>query len=95
MYLNCKEVNRLVSHRLDRELSLLERAKVGMHLAICFLCRRFVRQIDTMRRLTESAGAGDSVKLLADGVLVQESLSPDAKARLQALLAGQNPPDAV
>ena len=50
----CKEVARLVSESLDRDLSGPERLKLRMHFLMCVLCRRFARQVrfvrDTLRR---------------------------------------------
>ncbi len=50
----CKEVTRLVSESLDRDLSGPERLKLRMHFLMCVLCRRFARQVrfvrDTLRR---------------------------------------------
>jgi predicted anti-sigma-YlaC factor YlaD len=52
----CKEVHRLTSEGLDRELSLVERARMQMHLLVCDACRSFTDQMqlirNAMRRLT-------------------------------------------
>ena len=79
----CDEVTRLISAGLDRELSLRERVRLRLHLAICLWCVRYARQI----RLIHAAlrrFAGPEMEPLAEG----EQLSPKARARLQALLAG-------
>jgi hypothetical protein len=51
----CKEVHRLTSERLDRKLSMVERARVRMHLLVCIGCRNFDGQMrlikGAMRRL--------------------------------------------
>lgn len=46
----CREVHRLTSERMDRELSLLERARVGVHLVVCHACRNFNQQMALLRR---------------------------------------------
>lgn len=46
----CKEVHRLTSEGLDRELSLVERARVRMHLLVCVACRNFDGQMQLLRR---------------------------------------------
>jgi predicted anti-sigma-YlaC factor YlaD len=52
----CKEVHRLTSERLDRELSIVERVRVRLHLLLCIGCRNFDRQMrlirDAMRRFS-------------------------------------------
>jgi predicted anti-sigma-YlaC factor YlaD len=46
----CKEVHRLTSEGLDRELSAMERARVRMHLVVCKACRTFDGQMQLLRR---------------------------------------------
>jgi predicted anti-sigma-YlaC factor YlaD len=46
----CKEVHRLVSEQLDRELSLLERTRLRMHLLVCDACSTFNDQMALLRR---------------------------------------------
>lgn len=46
----CKEVHRLVSEAMDRELSLGERARVRLHLLVCGACTRFNGQMALLRR---------------------------------------------
>jgi predicted anti-sigma-YlaC factor YlaD len=46
----CKEVHRLTSEGLDRELSLVERARVQAHLLVCIACRNFTNQMALIRR---------------------------------------------
>jgi hypothetical protein len=46
----CKEVHRLVSEGMDRNLSLTERSRVQMHLLVCIACERFNGQMDLLRR---------------------------------------------
>jgi predicted anti-sigma-YlaC factor YlaD len=57
MMLSCKEVTRLVSRGLDRELGFAERVKLRVHLAICDGCTNFREQVafvrEAMARLAE------------------------------------------
>ena len=46
----CKEVHRLVSEGLDRDLSLIERARMRMHLMICDACQNFSGQMALIRQ---------------------------------------------
>ncbi len=46
----CKEVHRLVSEGMDRQLSLVERTRMRLHLAVCEACTRFNGQMDLLRR---------------------------------------------
>jgi hypothetical protein len=46
----CREVHRLVSEGMDRELSLAERSRVRLHLLVCTACTRFNCQMDLLRR---------------------------------------------
>ena len=46
----CREVHRLTSEQLDRELTLIERARIRLHLLVCEACRNFGGQMDLIRR---------------------------------------------
>jgi predicted anti-sigma-YlaC factor YlaD len=60
----CKEVHRLVSEGLDRDLSVVERMRMRTHLLVCRACRTFDGQMILIRRamlqLDVSAFATDS-----------------------------------
>ena len=45
----CREIHRLVSHALDRELSVVERTRMRLHLLVCTACTRFNLQMDFLR----------------------------------------------
>jgi predicted anti-sigma-YlaC factor YlaD len=47
--LSCKEVSNLLSDRLDRKLSFMERVRLRMHLAMCTACSRVGRQLGFLR----------------------------------------------
>lgn len=46
----CKEVHRLVSEGLDRDLSVIERLRMRLHLKICRACSNFSGQMALLRR---------------------------------------------
>src|SRR3954468_9027712 len=67
----CREVHRLVSEGMDRDLSLVERARMRLHLMVCQACTRFTGQMNLLRRamrqmppLDEPAGSGDPAEPL-------------------------------
>ncbi len=47
--LSCKDVSNLLSDRLDRKLSLRERVRLRIHLAMCTGCSRVERQLEFLR----------------------------------------------
>jgi hypothetical protein len=47
---SCREVHRLVSEGMDRELSLYERARMRLHLMVCQACTNFNGQMGLIRR---------------------------------------------
>jgi predicted anti-sigma-YlaC factor YlaD len=49
MMLSCKQVSRIVSQGLDRELGFSERVRLRVHLAICEGCTNFSRQMAFLR----------------------------------------------
>jgi hypothetical protein len=46
----CREVHRLVSEGLDRDLSLVERTRMRLHLMVCEACTRFNGQMSLLRQ---------------------------------------------
>lgn len=46
----CREVHRLVSEGMDRELTMVERTRKQLHLLVCQACTRFDGQMDLLRR---------------------------------------------
>ena len=50
----CREVHRLVSEGMDRELSLVERVRMRLHLMVCGACTRFNGQMRLLRRAMHS-----------------------------------------
>ena len=50
--ISCKEASRLASQQLERPLTLGERVRFRLHLAICAGCRRMERQFRFLRVAT-------------------------------------------
>ena len=48
--LSCKQVSRIVSQGLDRELGFTERVRLRVHLAICDGCTNFSAQVTLLRQ---------------------------------------------
>ena len=46
----CREVHRLVSEGMDRDLSLVERTRMRLHLMVCDACTRFNGQMALLRQ---------------------------------------------
>ena len=49
--LTCKKTSRLISEGQERQLSMKERINLRLHLWMCNNCRRFEKQIVTMRKI--------------------------------------------
>lgn len=47
--LSCKDVTHLLSEALDRQLTVSERMRLEMHLAICHGCANFRKQMKFLR----------------------------------------------
>jgi len=78
--MTCREATRLVSERLDRDLSTWERWCLWLHLLYCRACARYGRQINFIRRalasftLAHDEGVGPASDL---------HLSEDAKTKIR------------
>ncbi|MEO8444692.1 MAG: zf-HC2 domain-containing protein [Gammaproteobacteria bacterium] len=49
---SCRDISALVSRAMDTRLTVGERVRVRLHLAICSACRRFARQVRQLRAAT-------------------------------------------
>lgn len=47
---SCKEVHRLVSEQMDRELNIVEKTRLRVHMLICDACTNFSGQMKLIRR---------------------------------------------
>ena len=55
----CREVHRLVSEGMDRELSFVERSRMRLHLMVCDACTRFNGQMSLLRQAMRGFPAPD------------------------------------
>jgi hypothetical protein len=84
--LRCREVSKLVSESMERNLPLGTRVQVRMHLMLCRFCAGFARQIRLLRR-----AARQSPERLAGAPASPEAtLSQEARERIKAALRGKN-----
>jgi predicted anti-sigma-YlaC factor YlaD len=54
--MTCRDAAPLISQAMDRPLDPVDRAAVGLHLAVCPPCRRYRGQLLFVRRLLEQVG---------------------------------------
>ncbi len=82
--LTCKEVAQLLSDSLDRKLPLSQRVSLRIHLLMCKLCPRFREHILFLKKTLHQ------LPLEAEGehLFTSESLSAEARGRIQRALAG-------
>lgn len=55
----CREVHRLVSEGMDRELTMVERTRMRVHLMMCKACTRFNGQMDLLRSAMRKGPPGE------------------------------------
>lgn len=79
--LTCKEATQLASRGLDEKLTVRERVSLWLHLAMCRLCRHYVRNIKKLHAVMQKAGAAGQV-LLPDSV----RLSRKSRERIEKKL---------
>jgi hypothetical protein len=77
--MDCKQASRLISQSLDRPLTLRERFALKLHLIICEYCKRFSRQMQTLRlAITKMVGAVENNDTI--------EMSSEARKRITALV---------
>lgn len=80
--LRCREISKLVSESMDRDLPLRTRIQVWMHLAMCRMCSGFARHVRLLRR-----AARETPDRLVTGAADSEARLPqDARERITATL---------
>ena len=79
---SCRDISQLISDGMDRHLPLRKRLSIRLHVSMCKYCRRYENQ---MHLLHEGVGhyADPEVNV------VEKSLSPAAKEKLEKALADQ------
>jgi len=51
--INCKQATRLLSEKLDRELSKKEKMALFLHMTLCSCCRKFSGQMEDLRDISK------------------------------------------
>jgi len=74
---NCKEVTRMLSDSLDRELSFHQRVGLRMHLLMCKFCSRYRKQLLFLRETIRLHAA------LGEDVEPSTTLPPEARERIK------------
>lgn len=77
---DCKEVTRMVSESMDRDLPWGHRVKMRIHLAMCSYCSRFKKQLALLRK------AGQSLATHRTGPDDSPVLPQDARDRIKKAL---------
>jgi hypothetical protein len=80
--LSCKDITRLVSEGLDRQLPLRQRIGVRLHLFLCRFCARFRSHLLFLRRAVRQHRHALEEAGPAEGPV----LSPAARERMKRLL---------
>ncbi len=80
--LTCKEVSKLVSESMERQLPLGKLMQMRMHLMLCRFCAGFARQT----RLLRLAAKQESERSAADVSTSEATLSQEARERIKAAL---------
>jgi predicted anti-sigma-YlaC factor YlaD len=80
--LPCREMTRLASESLDRDLDRIERIALKSHLLYCVACRRYLRQIELVRRALRRV----VTHVEADRIIPGPGLPDDVRARIKRAL---------
>lgn len=52
--LTCRQATQLISEKQDRPLQFIEQSNLQLHLFACRSCRRYGKQIKTLRQLSKA-----------------------------------------
>lgn len=74
---NCREVSKLVSESLDRELSYTQKMGIRLHLLMCRYCARFARQLRKIR---------DLMRGMEDNNIPHQAMDIESKDKLKEFL---------
>ena len=85
--LRCREISKLVSESMERDLPLRTRMQVWMHLAMCRICSGFARQIRLLRRAVRE----NPERLGPDESAPEAKLPEEARDRIKAVLRDGGP----
>jgi len=77
----CRDVSRMVSESMDRELPWQKRMGIRLHLMMCRLCTRHKKQLEMIRVLM-----GRYSRALEESGSLSLSLPSEEKGRIKELL---------
>lgn len=77
---SCRDISQLISAGMDRNLPLRKRLSIRLHVSMCRFCRRYGKQLHLLHE-----GVGHYAD--PDANVVEKSLSPAAKEKLEKALA--------
>jgi hypothetical protein len=83
--LTCKEASVLATKAMDGKLTFRERVGFRLHVAMCGLCRRYVRDMKRLRETVRSASQIE-FKLLPESVTLSRSSRERIKQALNNAL---------
>ncbi|MBU2572138.1 MAG: anti-sigma factor [Gammaproteobacteria bacterium] len=83
--LTCKEASVLATKAMDGKLTFRERVGLRLHVAMCGLCRRYVRDMKRLRETVRSASQIE-FKLLPESVTLSRSSRERIKQALNNAL---------
>ena len=83
--LSCREATRLVSEKLDRDLSFWRRLGLHLHVFMCRGCWRYTRQVTTLDRVVDEHYRSDPPPA------GPECLSDDSLERIKTSLRSVKP----
>jgi hypothetical protein len=86
--LTCKEASLLASKQMDVKLTLRERIAFRLHLVMCDLCGRYMKDLKKLRLFLQKAGATDALALLET-----YKLSEQDRMRIQQALHSECHPE--
>lgn len=64
--MNCQQATRLLSEAQERQLSLGEKWALKFHVMMCSGCRKFSRQMNTLRDIARDYAKGPGAKQADD-----------------------------
>jgi predicted anti-sigma-YlaC factor YlaD len=76
--MSCADTSLLISERMDHSLPLMKRLRVGIHLAMCEVCRYYENQLKVLRKLAQHLGREEGT--------TEARLSPQARDKIQKRL---------
>lgn len=82
----CKDMTALISRSMDERLGFWERFGYKLHLVYCRACRRYRKQLVTLREIIR-ATARQAIETAPDPATAP-ALSPDAKRRIRDAMHG-------